>query len=103
VDGLSNLYLPQFSKALPTKQGETILKSPDLTRVFEDILGAVEGLRSKGDGGATGKVVLIIDSLDLLLATAGKDANPVELGDMVMDLREVPTYLATSVRIWDGS
>jgi hypothetical protein len=85
VDGLSGLFL---SGPGAGNDGEVILRSAELERVYQDILGAVHSLQNKG-GGQGGKVLLIVDALDLLLATAGMNASSVGLGDMLMDLREV--------------
>jgi len=41
--------------------------------------------RLKGMAHIVGKSLLILDALDLLLATAGLNASPVRLGDMLMD------------------
>jgi len=89
VDGLSGLFLPGTEMG---KDGEVVLKSAEPGRVYEDILGAVRPLQIEGDGSHSGKVLLILDALDLLLATAGLNASPVRLGDMLMDLREVRYY-----------
>lgn len=89
MDGLSGLFLPG---AGPGNDGEVILRSAELGRVYEDILGAVRSLQKIEDGSHSGKVLLIVDALDLLLATAGMNASSVGLGDMLMDLREVRSY-----------
>jgi hypothetical protein len=86
VDGLSGLFLPGAGSG---SDGEIILKSGEPARVYEDILGAVRSLQKIEYGSHSGKVMLIIDALDLLLATAGMNASSVGLGDMLMDLREV--------------
>lgn len=86
MDGLSGLFLPGQGSE---KDGEVVLRSAEPARVYEDILGAVQSLQSGEDGRRSGKVVLIVDALDLLLATAGANTSSVELGDMLMDLREV--------------
>jgi hypothetical protein len=89
VDGLSGLFLGVSKEANSENEGEAVLRSAELGRVFEDILGAVQSLKIQGEGPQTGRVLLVVDSLDLLLATAGMDASPVKLGEMLMDLREV--------------
>lgn len=86
MDGLSGLFLPGTGSG---NDGEIILRSAEPARVYEDILGAVRSLQRGEDGGQKGKVLLIVDALDLLLATAGTNASSVGLGDMLMDLREV--------------
>jgi elongator complex protein 6 len=89
VDGLCGLFLPG---AGPGKDGEAVLRSAEPARVYEDIMGAVQSLQKIEDGSHSGKVLLIVDALDLLLATAGVNASSVGLGDMLMDLREVSYY-----------
>jgi elongator complex protein 6 len=89
VDGLSSLYLPVQTQAAAGKPGEVVLQSPKLAKVGEGILSVVQSLHSSGDSQGTGKVMLIIDALDLLLATSGNDASPVGMEDMLMDLQEV--------------
>ena len=86
VDGLSGLFLPGTG---PGKDGEVVLRSAELRKVYEDISGVVRSLKNGRDGSDCGKVVLVIDALDLLLVTAGANASSVGLGDMLMDLREV--------------
>jgi hypothetical protein len=83
------LFLPLPTKATPDKEGEVAIKSQELVKVYEDILGAVRALQSSKDGQRDGKVILVIDALDLLLATSEHNAGPVEMGEMLMDLREV--------------
>jgi hypothetical protein len=83
------LFLPLPTKAAPNKEGEVAIKSPELAKVYEDILGAVQTLQSSTDGQMGGKVILVIDALDLLLAISEHNAGPVEMGEMLMDLREV--------------
>lgn len=83
------MFLPLPTEAAPEKDGEVALKSPELVKVYEDILGAVRAMQSSKDGQKDRKVILIVDALDLLLATSEHNAGPVEMGEMLMDLREV--------------
>jgi hypothetical protein len=62
------------------------LKSPELGKVREEILDAVKSLRGP-DG--SGKVMLVIDQLDLLLVTGGQDVTSTAIGEMLMDIRQV--------------
>ena len=72
---------------------EFLIRSAELAVVYEDILGAIQTLKVRGNSQGKGlqgrKVLLIVDAVDLLLATMGMDAGAVRLGDMLMDLREV--------------
>jgi elongator complex protein 6 len=86
VDGLSGLFLPK-QKPLPGKGGERTLSSPDLKTVSEEIRQAVEGLKSGQDG--PGKVLLVVDQIDLLLAAGGDSVTAIALGEVFMGLREV--------------
>lgn len=89
VDGVSGVFLPGAGLG---GDGEVVLRSAEPVRVYEDILGAVRSLQSGEEGQHGRKVLLIVDALDLLLATGGVNANSVGLGDMLMDLREVRYY-----------
>jgi elongator complex protein 6 len=82
VDGLTGLFLPKKSTA---GKGENILSSPDLTAVSMEIQRSIQSLKDVEGG----NVVLIIDQLDLLLAAGGDQIGAVNVGDMVMELREV--------------
>lgn len=90
IDGLSSLYLPsQPPPRNKTPQhgltaNTTILTSPALSKISEEILSAIKGLKSGDDG----KVVLIIDGLDLVLAAGGEAVTVGEIEDLVMDVRE---------------
>ena len=87
MDGLSGLFLPKQQKALPTRAGERILSTSDLTTVSEEMRQALEGL--KGGEDAKEKVVLVIDQVDLLLAAGGDQVTANELAEMLLGLREV--------------
>jgi elongator complex protein 6 len=82
VDGLSELFLPK-QKSL-SKTGVTILSDSGMSSVEGDIQKALQGLSEGG-----GKVILVLDQLDLLLATAGERIGAVEVGDVLLGLREV--------------
>ena len=83
------MFLPLPTKAASQKEGEVALKNPELAKVHEDILGVVQELQRSKAGQRDGKVMLVIDALDLLLATSEHNVGPVEMGEMLMDLREV--------------
>jgi hypothetical protein len=89
VDGLTGLFLSASKEAESENEEEIVMRSAELRKVYEDIMSAMRSLKSGGEGPQSGKVLLIVDALDLLLATAGMDASPVKLGDLLMDLREV--------------
>jgi elongator complex protein 6 len=86
VDGLSGLFLPKQQMAMVGKSGEKILSNPALTSVSEEIRDAIQTLK---DGQQGHKIVLVIDQLDLLLASGGDQIGAVGLGEMLMGLREV--------------
>lgn len=82
MDGLSGLFLPKTS----TGGGEKhILSSPELEPVSGEIWRTIQSLKNVGGG----KVVLMIDQLDLLLAAGGDQIGAVKLGEMLTGLREV--------------
>jgi elongator complex protein 6 len=87
VDGLSGLFLPKQQKSLSGSGGERILSKSDLTSVSEEIRQAIEGL--KGGQDSSGRVLLVIDQVDLLLAAGGNQVTAIGLGEMLMGLREV--------------
>lgn len=87
MDGLSGLFLPKQQKSLPARGGERILGKSDLTTVSEEIQLAVEGL--KGGKDSEGKVLLVIDQIDLLLAAGGDQITANGVAEMLMSLREV--------------
>ena len=87
VDGLTGICLP----TPPAEKGSpwrARLDSHGLEDVSRALHGAVDGLAARG----AGKVVLVVDQLDLLLATAGLEEEEGlggKLREMVLDLREV--------------
>jgi elongator complex protein 6 len=85
VDGLTGLFQPHGEDKSPPWQVR--LGSPRLEDVRRALHAAVDGMIARG----AGKVVLVIDQLDLLLATAGagEEAFGTGLREMVLDLREV--------------
>lgn len=84
MDGLSGLFLPKEQKASSAKVADKVLSSSSLEVVSQELRNAVKTL-----GGAPGKVVLIVDQLDLLLAAGGEIVGAVKVGEMLMSLREV--------------
>jgi elongator complex protein 6 len=73
-------------KAGQGRDGQNVLSKPDVAAVSGEIQHAIELLNSQDDAG---KVLLVIDQLDLLLATGGERIGPVEIGEMLLGLREV--------------
>jgi len=71
------------------KEAEKTLSSPDLAVVAKEILRTVESLEDVESGG---KVVLVIDQMDLLLAAGGDQIGVVNLHEMLMGLREVSCF-----------
>lgn len=86
VDGLSGLYLP--TQAGHARDGQRVLSSPSPKVVSAEIQQAIESLNSKDD---SSRVLLVIDQLDLLLATEGERIGSVEVGELLLELREVRT------------
>jgi elongator complex protein 6 len=86
VDGLSGLFLPKQLRAAPGRVGEKILSEPSLASVSRELHNAAQALRNSE---GAGKTLLVVDQLDLLLAAGGDQIGSVNLGDMLMSLREV--------------
>jgi elongator complex protein 6 len=89
VDGLSGLYLS--TQAGHARDGQRVLSSPSPKAVSAEIQQAIESLNAKDD---SGRVFLVIDQLDLLLATDGEGIGSVEVGELLLELREVCTPLS---------
>ena len=92
MDGLSGLFSAAAGAggAVPPHAAKTpgvhVLTSAWLQDVSRALNTAVDGLQAKGQG----KVILVIDQLDFLLAaTAEDEVTGTALRDMVLDLREV--------------
>ncbi|TVY40437.1 hypothetical protein LOCC1_G004233 [Lachnellula occidentalis] len=83
VDGLSGLFVPEMQKAVVGKVGEKILSNPALEHVSGDIFGSIRDLKADG-----GKILLVVDQLDLLLAAGGENIGAVSVGEMLMGLQE---------------
>lgn len=91
VDGLGGLFLAP-AKSRAGTDGAHTLRSDELGSVHDSLKGAVQALQADG-----GRVVLVIDQLDLLLATSGDKMSTVALGEMLMDLR-----LVSDLAGWEG-
>lgn len=81
------------------RDGQRVLSNPDLTAVSGEIQHAIELLKSQDDAG---RVLLVIDQLDLLLATGDEPIGPVEIEEMLLGLREVctvPLYTCSQLNI----
>ncbi|CZS91944.1 uncharacterized protein RAG0_02505 [Rhynchosporium agropyri] len=85
VDGLSCLFLPRQSSSAVRRVEEKVLSSGDLESVTREIQAAIEVLQGSRD---TSKVLLVVDQLDLLLAAGGDKNRALNIGNMLMDLRE---------------
>lgn len=82
VDGLRELYLKPLKSRTAT-HGNIALRSDELENIDSTFKHTLRELEAD-----TGKVVLVIDQLDLLLATSGGNKlNVVTLGDLLMDWR----------------
>jgi hypothetical protein len=84
---LEGLYVSQ-------SQNQKVMKSTD--QIIQSIRNAIRSLQSYSSGG---KAVLIIDQLDLLLALSGEELSPVQLSDILLDLREVSSRSSSEVRL----
>jgi elongator complex protein 6 len=82
VDGLTGLFLPKISAV---RSEENTLYSPEFAAVSREIQRAIQSLKDNDEG----NIVLVIDQLDLLLAVGGDQIGSVNLGEMLMGLREV--------------
>lgn len=96
MDGLSGLCVPNTQRVAVGRVGEKILSSPTLVNVSEEVLGSIRSLKASQEGG---KVLLIIDQLDLLLAAGGEQIGAVGLGDMLMGLREVCLQYSRMIKV----
>jgi len=83
LDGLSGLFVTPM-KTWTSEENGNILHSNNLATIHRSIKTAIKSLQGEG-----GKVVLVIDHIDFLLAVSGDETTPVALGDMLMDLRQV--------------
>jgi hypothetical protein len=79
VDGLDGIYVSQ-------PQNQKTMKSTE--QIIHSIRNAIRSLQRTSNGG---KTILIIDQMDLLLALSGEELGPVQLSDILLDLREVCT------------
>ena len=83
MDGLSGLFMP---KTPNSSRGERILVKSDLSSVYEAMRQALEGLKGSQE---EGKILLVIDQVDLLLAAGGDEVTVNGVAEMLMALREV--------------
>ena len=89
VDGLNGLFLPRQPSATVRTGREKVLVQPGLESVAKEIQDSIEALQNSQE---TGKLLLVIDQLDLLLAARGNEVGAVELEEMLMGFREVCYY-----------
>ncbi len=86
MDGLSGLFLPRQNLAPTRRVGEKLLSNPSLASVSEEIHGAIQTLKNSQ---GSGKVLLVIDQLDILLAARGDQGGTADFEEMWMGFREV--------------
>lgn len=86
VDGLSGLFLHRQPSATVRTGWEKILVQPGLENVAKEIQDSIEALQSSQ---VPGRLLLVIDQLDFLLAARGDEVGAVKLEEMLMGLREV--------------
>jgi elongator complex protein 6 len=86
VDGLTSLFLPAMSSKAPSTSTPSSAnpRPADIAQIREDIKSSIHALQDKEE---QNNPVLIIDGLDLVLATFAT-ADPVSLSSMVLDLCE---------------
>ena len=82
MDGLTGLFLPKISAL---RSEENTLCSPEFATVSREIQRAIQSLKDTDEE----NIVLVIDQSDLLLAAGGDQIGVVNLGEMLMGLREV--------------
>lgn len=82
MDGLTGLFLPKISAV---RGEENVLCSPEFATVSREIQRTIQSLKDTDED----NIVLVIDQLDLLLAAGGDQIGAVNLGEMLMGLREV--------------
>lgn len=83
IDGLSGLFTPK-QRSSTAKAGYQVLSSSELASISSHVSAAIEELQSTG-----GKVLLVVDQIDLLLAAGGSSVGAVELGEILLNWREV--------------
>lgn len=66
------------------RAGQKVLSDPDLTAISKEIQHAIEMYSQDG----ASRILLVIDQLDLLLATGGDRVSAVEIEEMLMGMRE---------------
>ena len=67
------------------RAGQKVLSNPDLTAISKEIQHAIEMYSQDG----ASRILLVIDQLDLLLATGGGRVSAVEIEEILMGMREV--------------
>lgn len=82
MDGFSELFLPKQEPTTGRKMGG----KQDFSCIFGNIREAIHNLAP--DNGPS-KILLFIDQLDLLLAAGDNQLGAVELGEMLLEAREV--------------
>ncbi|KAK8023989.1 hypothetical protein PG993_012055 [Apiospora rasikravindrae] len=86
VDGLSRLFSGGTAPgASPVDAGGKVLSNSTLPELRKQLTEAITQLRQQSQGS---KIVLILDSPDLLLAAAGKAMAGAALQDLLLDIRE---------------
>ena len=85
IDGLSSLFLPATSRSAP-RDDPSLIQGNDLSRIATKTKALIQTLKAQG-----GDVVLVIDQLDISLATSNgqDDITASSLGDLMMELRQV--------------
>lgn len=96
MDGLSGLFLPKQRRTDPRRAGSTTSTIPSLANVSNIIQDAVKSLR---DTNGSAKILLIVDQLDLVLASGGDGVGAVDLEELLTNLREVRTVFVKQLSL----
>lgn len=88
VDGLSRLFSggATANGASPVDAGGKVLSNSTLHELRKQLTDAITQLRQKTQ---SSKIIMILDSPDLLLAASGKGMTEAALQDLLLDIREV--------------
>jgi elongator complex protein 6 len=91
VDGLDGLFLNQNQQC---DRGQRALRNADMRSVEMEVLSAIEETSvDLGKGGEKRSVLLVVDGIDLFMASTGATAQ--ELVDVIGEWREVRWFTSS--------